>query len=146
MKCLYAIAVLLFILSCKKEKEPKTKVELLTTGNWHVTSYTVEPALDWDGDGTEETNIYPVMDDCVKDDFTTFHDDGTGELNEGASKCSVNDPQANPFVWEFQQEGTRIGLQGVSYLLESLTETQLVVKEINVISTVSHTHTVTFAH
>lgn len=146
MKALCSILVLLLFLSCKKEKEPKTKVELLTSGNWHIVSYTIDPALDWDGDGTDETSIYPVMEDCVKDDFTTFHDDGTGELNEGATKCSDNDPQANPFVWQFQQEETRLSVQGVSYLLESLTESQLVVKEVNVISTVSHTHTVTFAH
>jgi len=147
MKALYAIPVLaLFLFSCKKEKEPKTKTELLTGGNWHVVAYTVDPALDWDGDGTDETDVIPVMDDCVKDDFTTFHDDGTGELNEGATKCSDNDPQATPFVWQFQQDDTRLIVQGVSYLLESLTETQLVIKEIGVVSTVTHTHTVTFNH
>ncbi|MBL7698604.1 MAG: hypothetical protein JNK79_10605 [Chitinophagaceae bacterium] len=147
MKAFYAVPVLvLFLWSCKKEKASKTKTELLTTGSWHVTNYIVDPGIDWDGDGTEETNVYPVMEPCIKDDFSTFHADGTGEINEGPTKCVSNGSQTIPFTWAFLEDEKRLQVQGVIYLLDALTETQLVVKEIEVVSTVTYTHTVTFSH
>jgi hypothetical protein len=132
--------------SCKKEEAAKTKTDLLTTGSWHVVAYTVDPAIDWDGDGTDESNVYPVINACIKDDHTTFFAGGTGELDEGATKCSDSDPQSVSFAWSFDQNELGLTVQGVHYLLETLTETQLVIKEVQVISTTTYTHTVTFSH
>jgi hypothetical protein len=132
--------------SCKKDEKSKTKGELLTTGSWHVTAYTVDPALDWDGNGSVETNVYAIMDECIKDDHTTFHSDGSGELDEGATKCDDGDPQTVPLTWVFSQNETQLTVQGVKYLIETLTETQLVIKDIETISAVTYTHTVTLSH
>ncbi|MGZ8551350.1 MAG: hypothetical protein ACXWV2_11835, partial [Chitinophagaceae bacterium] len=46
--------------ACKKDKKDstKTKTELITTGTWKITAQTVNPALDWDGDGDVETNLF----------------------------------------------------------------------------------------
>lgn len=146
MRFLLPILLTLFIVSCKKGDKSKTKSELLVNGSWHVTAYTVEPALDFDGDGVDETNAYAVMEPCVKDDRTTFNEDGTGELDEGPTKCDDSDPQSVPLTWELSQNETELSVQRVSYLLESLSESQLVVKEIESISAVTYTHTVTFSH
>ena len=147
MKAFYALQILALLLcSCKKDKESKTKTELLTTGSWHVTNYIVDPAIDWDGDGSKETDIYLVMESCVKDDFSIFHIDGTGQIDEGPTKCVSNGSQIIPFTWAFLEDEHRLQVQGVIYLLDVLTETQLVVKEIETISAVTYTHTVTFSH
>lgn len=136
----------LILPACKKDKKSKTRTELLTSGSWHVTAYTVDPAIDWDGDGTEESNVYAIMEQCIKDDRTTFTADGKGELDEGATRCNSNDPQVTPLVWSFDQSEELLKVQGTDYIIESLTESQLIVKDIQVISAVTVTHTVTFSH
>lgn len=146
MKFFLPIVIILLVLSCKKGDKSKTKMQLLVNGNWHVTAYTVEPALDFNGDGVDETNAFAVMEPCVKDDHTTFYEDGTGQLDEGATKCDDSDPQTIPLTWQLAQNETELIVQRIDYLLESLTENQLVVKEIETISQVTYTHTVTFSH
>ena len=133
-------------LACKKDKESKSKTELLTNGGWHVTAYTVNPAIDFDGDGTEETDVYAVMDQCIKDDHTTFFTGGTAELDEGATKCSFSDPQTMSLSWSMTEDETKLEVQGIEYLIELLNESQLVLKEIESISDVTFTHRVTFSH
>jgi hypothetical protein len=145
---IYAVIslVLVVLFSCKKDDKTKTKTELLTNGSWHVTAYVVDPAIDWDSDGDDETNVYEIMDECVKDDHTTFFANGTGELDEGASKCDPGDPQDIPLSWKFEQNDTQLSIAGVIYLVDTLTESRLIVKQIEVISAVTVTHTVTFSH
>ena len=143
---LVTCCAILFLLACKKDKESKSKIELLTTGSWHVSAYTVDPAIDFDGDGTEETNVYAVMDQCIKDDHTTFMANGSAQLDEGATKCDPGDPQTISLTWSINQDETQLEVQGIEYLIESLTESQMILKEIEVISAVTVTHTVTFSH
>ena len=143
---LFICCIVLLLFSCKKDNKSKTRTELLTNGSWHVTAYTVDPAIDFDGDGTEETNVYAVMDECITDDRTTFFANGTGELDEGATKCSANDPQTVAITWTFDQSEEKLQVQGIEYLIESITENQLVLKEIEAISALTVTHLVTFSH
>ncbi len=143
---IFTCCVALILPACEKDDKSKTRTELLTSGSWHVTAYTVDPAIDWDGDGTDESNIYAIMEQCIKDDYTTFTADGKGELDEGPTKCNDNDPQVTPLEWSFDQSEEQLTVQGTDYLIESLTESQLVVKEIEVISAVTVTHIVTFSH
>src|SRR5829696_2995569 len=147
MKIILLICCTAFIFSaCKKDDKSKTKTELLVNGTWHLTAYTVDPPIDWDGDGTDESDVYAILEPCVKDDHTTFFADGTGELDEGASKCNQGDPQTTPITWDLDQSETLLTVEGVQYMIDVLTETQLVLKEIEVISAVSVTHAITFSH
>jgi len=143
---LFSCCAALVLFSCKKDEKSKTKTELLSNGSWHVTAYTVDPPIDWDGDGTDESNVYPVIEQCIKDDHTTFFANGTGELDEGPTKCDPNDPQTIPLSWEFDQSESQLTVESIQYQIESLTESQMVLKEIEVISSVTVTHTVTFGH
>src|ERR1700755_2576588 len=122
MKTLFYITALVTLIilqpACKKDSKAKTKSELLTNGSWHVSAYVVDPAIDWDGDGTDETNVYAIMDQCIKDDHTTFFANGTGELEEGATKCSSGDPQTLPLTWTFTQNETELNINGAQYLVE----------------------------
>jgi hypothetical protein len=140
------LCVAICFFACKKDSEPQSKKTLLTKGAWHVSAYTVDPAIDFDGDGTDETNVYAVMDQCIKDDHTTFFTDGKAELDEGATKCNANDPQTMSLTWSMNQDETQLEVQGIEYMIESLTESNMVLKEIEVISAVTVTHTVTFSH
>jgi hypothetical protein len=148
MKTILAtICIAMGLFACKKDSEPpQTKKALLTKGAWHVSAYTVDPAIDFDGDGTDETNVYAVMDECIKDDHTTFFTDGKAELDEGATKCNASDPQTMSLTWSMNQDETQLQVQGIEYMIESLTESTMVLKEIEVISAVTVTHTVTFSH
>src|SRR6186997_118448 len=105
---LFSCCAALVLFSCKKDEKSKTKTELLSNGSWHVTAYTVDPPIDWDGDGTDESNVYPVIEQCIKDDHTTFFANGTGELDEGSTKCDPNDPQTIPLSWEFDQSESQL--------------------------------------
>ena len=102
MKKTIQLAVLLSVMAgvltfqaCKKDEKDtaKTKTELITTGSWKMTAFTINPAVDVDFDGDTETNVFEVLDGCIKDDLTTFKTNGTAEGNEGASKCDSADPQ-----------------------------------------------------
>jgi hypothetical protein len=145
-KNILVAGVVALLLSCKKDEKSKTRTELLTSGSWHVTAYEVDPAFDWDGDGDLETNVYEIMDQCIKDDHTTFNADGTGTLDEGATKCDPGAPQTVPITWSFQQNETELNVVGSTYLVETLTENQLVVNQIEVVSAQTFMHHVTFSH
>lgn len=63
MKKTIQLAALLLAMSgaitfqaCKKDKKEstKTKTELITTGSWKMTAYTINPAADLDLDGDTE--------------------------------------------------------------------------------------------
>ena len=146
MKAVAVICVgVIGLLACRKDHHSKSKKELLTTGSWHVTAYTIDPALDYNSDGTAETDIYAIMDACIKDDHTTFFANGTAELDEGATKCQPYDAQTTSLTWSIDKEETRLEVQGIEYLIQSITETQMILKEIQVISDITYTHTVTFS-
>lgn len=83
--------------SCKKDKDEATKTELLTGGNWQLTTLSSDPAFDWFG--TPVTNIYAQLPACVKDDLTVFKTNGTVNFDEGPSKCNTNDPQTTSGTW-----------------------------------------------
>ena len=97
--------------SCKKDagqSKQKTKTELLTTGSWKRTGLTANPAYDWYGDGNYATDLLSVMKVCDSDNFDTYKSNGTGDTDEGPTRCDQSDPQAWPFVWEFADNETKL--------------------------------------
>lgn len=134
------------VLACKKENDTRSRTDLLTTGSWHVAAYIIDPAIDYNSDGTAETDIYAIMDDCIKDDHTTFFANGTAELDEGATKCLPGDAQKTSLTWSIDKDETKLEVQGIEYLIKSISESQMILEEIEVISDVTYTHTVTFSH
>ena len=118
-------AGLLFFLSCNKdetENNPKSKKELLTQASWKFKSASVG--------GTPFTTL-PA---CQTDNTYKFNSDGSGVMDEGATKCDAGDPQTNPFTWTFQSGETEIVLSsplftngGNTVTLVSVSETELVI-------------------
>ena len=155
MKKLIQFAALLLVMAgilpfqaCKKDEDdtPKTKTELITTGTWKMTAYTINPAADLDLDGDTETNVFDYIDGCVKDDVTTFKTNGTAEGDEGASKCDALDPQTYSLTWSFASNETKINLDGNEFNLVELTATKLRISSSFVDNAVTYTEEVSFGH
>jgi hypothetical protein len=155
MKKPIQLAALLLIMAgvlpfqaCKKDENntPKTKTELITTGSWKMTAFTINPAIDFDLDGDTESNLFDILDGCAKDDFTTFKTNGTAEGNEGASKCDNADPQTYSLDWSFASNETKLNLDGDEYDLVELTATKLKISASFVVAGVTYTQELTFSH
>lgn len=63
-----------------------TNTSTLTAGSWKIAEYTLTTSA-----GTED--LLALVDSCEKDDIFTFQADKTILRDEGATKCSPDDPQ-----------------------------------------------------
>ena len=129
---LILIAATITAVSCKKDgggeskQNTKTKTELLTTGSWKRTGLTSTPAYDWYGDGNYATDLLSVMKVCESDNLDTYKSNGTGDTDEGSTRCDQSDPQAWPFTWALTDNETKLVFNGVNKLnLVELSETTL---------------------
>lgn len=98
---------LVTISSCKKDDDdPQSKTETISGKNFYIKSMKIDPAVDMMG--VPVTDLYSLMPDCTKDDFTKFNDNGTFVSDEGATKCEPSDPQTTNGLWEFLNDETQI--------------------------------------
>jgi len=49
--------------------------------------------------GTDTTDVYAAMDDCEKDNISSFNSDHTYVVDEGTLKCTPEDPTAFNGTW-----------------------------------------------
>lgn len=124
ISCIIILGVIL-LASCKKDKDDSSKTEILTNGSWKITAIMV----DEDGNGSYETDEYAIMPSCVKDNYLVFKTGGDLELNEGVSKCDVNDPQTQTTDWSLSQNETRITIDSDEYIIDVLNSSTLRVKD-----------------
>jgi hypothetical protein len=117
------------LFSCKKDSTTSaTKTDLITKSAWKYQ----DAGADMDKNGTIDLSISSQLQDCEKDNTLTLRADGTGTLDEGATKCDPSDPQSSNVNWNFSNNETFInftgtGILGISgqFKLLSLTETTL---------------------
>lgn len=102
-----------------------SKTALIAQGTWKFSNAKA---------GT--TDISAFVQACQKDNIATFNINGTGQLDEGATKCNAGDPQVANFSWAFQANETQLFIStplftGGSSLfsLITLSTTQLVVSQ-----------------
>jgi len=112
---LLALASSAVLTSCGDDKDddvkPKTKTELITAGSWKATALTISPAVDFNGDGTPDSDLFQFSQACEKDDITNFKTDKTYTEEEGATKCNSSDPQVyTNGTWAFSGDETKITL------------------------------------
>ena len=112
------------IISCKKETPTPTptpaptKTELITGGNWMLTSYVVD-----------NVEIYDQIQSCHQDNLFIFNTNNTVTIDEGPTKCDPLDPQTSDGgAWFFNATETLITLDGSEYELEVLNSTTLKIK------------------
>ena len=130
---------ILFSSSCKPVEEentpsnptPASKTELLTSKVWKVTAFTL--------DGQ---NFFSQLDDCEKDDLTTFKTNGSFIEDEGATKCNVSDPQIiTSSTWKFIDNETKILVDGDTATIKTLSTTSLILEIIisNQVAVITYT-------
>ncbi len=136
----------LLIVSCKKNDStnptPKTKTDLLAQGSWKFSKATVGGA-----------DASSFLETCKKDNIATFAAAGTGTLDEGATKCNAADPQTAPFTWNFKTNETELFISTIlftggnsTFILVSLSETELVLSQNITVSGSTQNAVVTFVH
>ncbi len=90
-KCFYLInwlVILGFLAACDRDKNKnENEPTLPIVGKWKLTAMTVSPPFEG------VTNIFAILEDCVKDDIYEFKANGTFEFSEGATKCNPDDDQ-----------------------------------------------------
>jgi Lipocalin-like domain len=91
----FAFLAIVLASACTPEVTP-TNTALLTSKTWMLTGLTIDPALPYNTGGAAVSNWYAQMSLCSKDDTYKFNNGGNYGFEEGATKCSANDPT----VWE----------------------------------------------
>ncbi len=142
----FLFLTLLIVTSCQKEDDtplPKTKTVLISQASWKFSNAMV---------GTSDVSAF--LQACQKDNILTFAaSGGTGNVDEGPTKCNGGDPQTNPFTWNFQSNETELFISATlftggssTFTLVSLTETQLIVSQVITVGGTPQTAIVTFIH
>jgi hypothetical protein len=130
-------------IACKKSSsDKKTNTELLTQASWKFDKATLGGV-----------DVSSQLDACETDNTLTFSTNGTGVIDEGATKCDSNDPQSEPFNWNFANNETVLQVSaslfgGGSGDLDivTLNDSQLVVSlDIDILGT-TQTVVISFKH
>jgi hypothetical protein len=121
-KILYLAAFALVALGSCKDEDAAT--DLITNGAWKL----VDSLSDTDGDGDIESDI----EDCDKDDETTFKSDGTVTTVYGSDKCDPAEPATESGQWVLLNNDKTITLTvggiGISGDLTELTDKRMVIR------------------
>jgi hypothetical protein len=98
-----AIAIAIGVASCGKDDDDDnppgmTRTELIAASVWKYDT----AGIDADRNGTMDTSLPPgIIQSCDTDNTLTFRANGTGTLDEGATKCDDTVPQTSEFTWSF---------------------------------------------
>ena len=99
------------------------------------------------------TDVSALIQTCQKDNVLTFSSNGSGTLDEGATKCNSADPQATPFTWSLVANETVLHVSTViftggstEFTVVALTDSQLVLSQQINLSGTTQTAVVTYIH
>jgi hypothetical protein len=133
---LFILLNVVLFTSCEKSNndDQKTNTELLTASIWLYN----DAKIDADNNGTGDFDVPAgYIEDCQKDNTLSFSANGTGVVDEGATKCNTADPQSVPFTWTFTTNETVLNFSAAvfagaagDYKIVSLTETELKLSKI----------------
>jgi len=138
-----ALLILIFLSSalifggCQKEDSgstpTKTKSEQIASSPWKYN----DAKIDSDNNGTGDVALPAgVIEACQTDNTILFAANGTGTLDEGATKCDLADSQTIPFTWNFTSNESVINFSsavfagvGGDFKIISLTDTELILSK-----------------
>jgi hypothetical protein len=125
----------------------------LTAAPWKLSGFSVNPAVDFNGDGTIESDLYPGVDSCTKDDITIFKTDLTYSRNEGPTKCDTTAQQIfETGTWAFSEDAKNLILNNDTdsttsiFEIVDLSATTLKLSYTQSSNGVSYTFTQTLSH
>ncbi len=116
--CIICISMIFFT-SCKKDD--KSRMELITSGNWRIVSDQEKV-----GNGTWQEYIQGYS-ACELDNYMKFSTNNTFEYNEGATMCDPLDDQSITAPWAFENGETSLNVLGEVLIIEELTGSTLTV-------------------
>ena len=119
------ISTLLLTSGCKDDEgdtpqtKEKTKTDLATEGEWRINGGTIVPSITIDIMGNIITvdDIWDLLayqgggtvQECNKDNLMFLKTDSTVILDEGPTKCDMNDPQTEDGgLWFFVENETKV--------------------------------------
>lgn len=113
------------IISCNKnDTPPPTNTDYIIKASWKF-----DKAMSGGAD------VSGFLNACYKDNTMTFQANGTGSLDEGATKCNSGDPQTTNFTWNFSNNGSTLNVTGGifagqsgSFTVITLNDTQMVLE------------------
>ncbi len=112
----FLLGLALAFVACKDDEASKTNTEKLTSGKWQITASVAK----FTSNGVEQTvDVYAITPACRKDNTAEFKTDGSLIADEGATKCSTNDPQQETGTWTFEQNETHLHVVGTDYSFEA---------------------------
>jgi hypothetical protein len=108
-----SLLLLVFSFACKKGGGgPKSKTELLAQAAWKYEN----AAVDVDRNGTPDSPVPPgFLQTCDLDNTITFNSNGSGVVDEGATKCTAGGPQTSPFTWVFKDNEQTITFSNIAF-------------------------------
>jgi len=93
-------------------EKPKTKKEILSSDRWRITVYT---SVYTDSGETKTVNHFHDSGLCWKDNYLLFHPNGLLSLDEGPTRCNIDDPQIVELgTWELVNNDAQIRFEGDS--------------------------------
>lgn len=109
----FLLPAVLFLFSCQKDTSNNTtttptNTDILVQQSWKFNN----AGADLDKNGTIDTDISSQIQSCVTDNTITFAKNGSGVVDEGATKCSTTAPQTQAFTWSFANSETALNLGG----------------------------------
>lgn len=119
--------MLVSLTACKKDDADRSKTDLVTDGSWNLTSL----VSDQDGNGTYEFNDLSFAPSCFRDNFYVFKTNYELEINEGATKCDLTDPQVDVVSWSFGSNETIMFIDTEPQTILELTGSTLKLKQDN---------------
>jgi hypothetical protein len=129
LKGIVLCVLVMLSLSCKKSSSSaaaKSKTEYLSQGTWKILSV----GVDLNKDGIVDADATGYVQSCHLDDTYAFRANGTGTIDEGATKCNASDPQSSDFTWVFKNNETilsgNFGLVAGDATIITLNDTKLV--------------------
>jgi hypothetical protein len=112
----FSLVLALAFLGCSKSSSS-------TGGNTNADSVNISKApwkLNSSGfnlsGGATVTIVDTTVKPCQKDNTYSFNANGSGTMDEGATKCSVSDPQTQPFTWSFSAKDTLLHIHSNTIL------------------------------
>ena len=113
-------------LSCKKSSvHAKSNIELITQSSWK-----------FDNAKVGGSDVSSLLQDCEKDNILFFVSDGTGTLDEGATKCDSTAAQTDPFTWDFANHDSVLHVSTIFFTggssdfnILTLSEAQLILSQ-----------------
>ena len=111
------------ITACKKDKDKKSRTELLTSAPWIIVKFEErENNGAWD-------NTFPGVPACSKDDKWIFKTDKSLDLTEGNTACTGGSPNEvmESTVWQFLESETKLQIESDIFNIDQLDDNTLII-------------------